>query len=411
MSAPPRARARAPLVERVEMRGHLVDSGLLARALDGIVENRCRFEIESLEIGRTNRDASHAVLRVTAADPAALRHARTLLSGLGATALTERDARFLRCPRDRVAPEGFYSTTNHHTWVRRRGRWVAVQEQKMDALVVQEGRRLVCRKFHELRRGAPVVCGLDGVRVVPESRPRDRDGFAFMQSEVSSEKWLKVAVRKVGELIRSARSRDERVVFVAGPVVVHTGGVGPLASLIRRGWVDALLAGNALAVHDAEQALYGTSLGVDLRSGRHPEGGHQNHLRAINVVTRAGSLARAVRSGLLRSGVVHEAVRRGIPIVLAGSLRDDGPLPDTITDMVQAQKAYVRALAGAGVVLILGSMLHGIAVGNLIPAWVRTVTVDVNPAVPTKLGDRGSSQAVGIVADAGQFLHLLDEEL
>ncbi len=197
--------------------------------------------------------------------------------------------------------------------------------------------------------------------------------------------------------------------MVAGPVVVHTGGAAPLASMIRRGLVQALLSGNALGVHDIEAALLGTSLGVRLSDGRQAEHGHRNHMRAINAIYHCGGIRQAVEPGKLTSGVLYECVKAGVPFVLAGSLRDDGPLPETITDMNQAQDAYAEQLKGAGLVLCLGSMLHSIATGNMLPSWVRIVCVDINPAVATKVSDRGTGQAVGVVTDVGLFLDLLAE--
>jgi lysine-ketoglutarate reductase/saccharopine dehydrogenase-like protein (TIGR00300 family) len=243
--------------------------------------------------------------------------------------------------------------------------------------------------------------------VLPEAKERDRLAFAFMTNGVSSERQVETAVRQTAALIRHTLAQGRKVAVVAGPVVVHTGGGPGLASLIRNGYVQVLLSGNALAVHDVEAALYGTSLGVRLADGRQEEHGHRNHMRAINAIYRAGGIRRAVESGLLRSGILYECVRAGVEFVLAGSLRDDGPLPETITDMNEAQDAYARALKGVGLVLCLGTMLHSIAVGNMLPSWVKVVCVDINPAVVTKVSDRGTGQAVGVVTDVGLFLELL----
>jgi lysine-ketoglutarate reductase/saccharopine dehydrogenase-like protein (TIGR00300 family) len=281
----------------------------------------------------------------------------------------------------------------------------------MDAMIVVDGERAFCRRLRDLRRGDRIVVGLRGIRVVPESKERDRLEFAFMSNGISSERQVDTAVRQTAALVRQAKENHFKVVVVAGPVVVHTGGVSGLASLIRDGWVQAVLSGNALGVHDVEAALFGTSLGIRLSDGRQEEHGHRNHMRAINAVYRAGGLGPAVASGRLRSGILYECVRAGVPFVLAGSLRDDGPLPDTITDMNAAQDAYAQQLAGAGLVLCLGSMLHSIATGNMLPGWVKIVCVDINPAVATKVSDRGTGQAVGVVADVGLFLDLLSKAL
>ena len=200
-------------------------------------------------------------------------------------------------------------------------------------------------------------------------------------------------------------------VVVAGPVVVHTGGVPGLSTLIRRGYVHALLAGNALAVHDIEAAVCGTSLGIRQSDGRQEEHGHRNHMRAINTINHAGSIPAAVASGRLTTGVMYECVRAGVPFVLAGSLRDDGPLPDCVTDMNVAQDKYAEQIQGAGLVLCLSSMLHTIATGNMLPSWVKMVCVDINPAVATKVSDRGSGQTVAVVTDVGLFLDHLAKAL
>ncbi|HUP04677.1 MAG TPA: hypothetical protein VMU19_11850, partial [Bryobacteraceae bacterium] len=253
--------------------------------------------------------------------------------------------------------------------------------------------------------------GVRGIRVWPESKERDRLEFAFMSNGISSERQVDTAVRQTAALVRQTVAQKLKVVVVAGPVVVHTGGVKGLAALIRGGFVHAVLSGNALGVHDAEAALYGTSLGVRLADGRQEEHGHRNHIRAINAIYHAGSVQAAVESGRLRTGILYECVKAGAPFVLAGSLRDDGPLPDTITDMNAAQDAYAAQLKGAGLVLCLGSMLHSIATGNMLPSWVRIVCVDINPAVATKVSDRGTGQAVAVIADVGLFLDLLSKVL
>jgi lysine-ketoglutarate reductase/saccharopine dehydrogenase-like protein (TIGR00300 family) len=313
--------------------------------------------------------------------------------------------------RDRCAPEDFYSTTNHRTYVRLGDRWIETENQRMDAMIVVRDGRASCRRLRDLRQGDRIVVGMRGIRVTPESKERDRLSFAFMSNGISSERQVETAVRQTAALVRQAIEQKLKVVAVAGPVVVHTGGVTGLAALIRLGFVHAVLSGNALGVHDAEASLFGTSLGVRLADGRQEEHGHRNHMRAINAIYHAGSVRQAVECGRLRSGILYECVRAGVPFVLAGSLRDDGPLPDTITDMNAAQDAYAAQLKGAGLVLCLGSMLHSIATGNMLPSWVKIVCVDINPAVATKVSDRGTGQAVGVVADVGLFLDLLSKAL
>lgn len=397
--------------ELVEAEGHLIDSHIMEQIFDTVVEFQGRFEVERFHIGRTNSDPSRLRLRVEAPSPEAMTRMLGQLLTLGCTPVESTDAALASVERDRCAPEDFYSTTNHRTSVRLSGEWVEVGSQRMDAMIVVAGGRATCRRLRDLRAGDRVVVGMRGIRVVPESKERDRLAFAFMSNGTSSERQVETAVRQTAALLRQTREAGHGVAVVAGPVVVHTGGAPPLAKLIASGWVQALLGGNALAVHDIEAALYGTSLGVRQSDGRQEEHGHRNHMRAINAIYHAGSIEQAVTSGRLTTGIMYECVKARVPFVLAGSLRDDGPLPDTITDMNLAQDAYAAALSGAGLVLCLGSMLHSIATGNMLPSWVRIVCVDINPAVVTKVSDRGTGQAVGVVTDVGLFLDLLSRNL
>jgi lysine-ketoglutarate reductase/saccharopine dehydrogenase-like protein (TIGR00300 family) len=403
--------------EVVEAEGHLIDSHIMEDIFDKVVEYSGRFEVEEFRIGRTNSEASYLRLKVEAPEDASLQRLLQALHELGCSAVDAGDAVLREVERDRCAPEDFYSTTNHRTYVRHGHKWLEAENQRMDAMIVVAEGRAFCRRLRDLRQGDQIVTGLRGIRVAPESKERDRLAFAFMSNGISSERQVETAVRQTVALVRqtleasSKNALGQKVIVVAGPVVVHTGGVAGLSSLIRGGCVQAVLAGNALGVHDIEAALFGTSLGVRLADGRQEEHGHRNHMRAINAVYHAGSVKQAVESGRLGSGVLYECVKAGIPFVLAGSLRDDGPLPDTITDMNAAQDAYAEQLKGAGLVLCLGSMLHSIATGNMLPSWVKIVCVDINPAVATKVSDRGTGQAVGVVTDVGLFLDLLSKAL
>jgi lysine-ketoglutarate reductase/saccharopine dehydrogenase-like protein (TIGR00300 family) len=400
-----------PFQEVVEAEGHLIDSHIMENIFDQVVEQHGRFEVEQFRIGRTNSEPSYLRLKVETADAGALARLLNTLLELGCAPVDSGDAVLSPVERDKCAPEDFYSTTNHRTLVRIGGQWTEVENQRMDAMIVVEGARAFCRRLRDLRAGDRIVVGLRGIRVVPESKERNRLEFAFMSNGISSERQVETAVRQTAALVRGVVENGQKVVVVAGPVVVHTGGVPGLSALIRCGWVQAVLSGNALGVHDAEAALFGTSLGVSLADGRQAEHGHRNHMRAINAIYRAGSVKAAVEQGALQSGILYECVKAGIPFVLAGSLRDDGPLPDTITDMNAAQDAYAAQLKGAGLVICLGSMLHSIATGNMLPGWVKIVCVDINPAVATKVSDRGTGQAVGVVADVGLFLDLLSKAL
>lgn len=397
--------------EVVEAQGHLIDSHVMEQIFDKVVEYGGRFEVEEFSIGRTNSDASYLRMKIETQTQDDLDQLLGHLLGLGCAPADSGDAILKTVDRDTCAPEDFYSTTNNRTRIRSGGQWIDVESQRMDAMIVVSNGSAHCRRLRDLKAGDRVVAGMRGIRVVPESKERDRLGFSFMSNEISSERQVETAVRQTAALMKHAVEQGQRIVVVAGPVVVHTGGAAPLACLIRKGWVHALLGGNALAVHDIEAALLGTSLGVRMADGRQAEHGHRNHMRAINAVNHAGSIAGAVKSGRLTTGIMYEAVEKNIPIVLAGSLRDDGPLPDTITDMNAAQDAYAAELRGAGVVLCLGSMLHSIATGNMLPAWVKIVCVDINPAVATKVSDRGTGQAVGVVTDVGLFLDLLSRAL
>ena len=399
------------LQEVVEAQGHLIDSHVMEDIFDKVVEHNAKFEVEQFRIGRTNSEPSYLRLKVEAPDEAALEHLLQELLGLGCAPVESGDAALREVERDRCAPEDFYSTTNHKTHVRHGQKWIEVENQRMDAMIVVRDGQAQCRRLRDLRRGDRIVVGLRGIRVIPESKERDRLAFAFMSNGISSERQVETAVRQTAALVRHAVEQKQKVVVVAGPVVVHTGGVAGLSTLIRNGYVHAVLSGNALGVHDIEAALFGTSLGVRLVDGRQEEHGHRNHMRAINAMYHAGSVRAAVEAGRLESGVLYECVKANVPFVLAGSLRDDGPLPETITDMNCAQDSYAEQLKGAGLVLCMGTMLHSIATGNMLPSWVKIVCVDINPAVATKVSDRGTGQAVGVVADVGLFLDLLSKAL
>ncbi len=397
--------------ETIEAEGHLIDSHLLEAVFDKVIEHGAKFEIVRFEIGRTNEQFSHVVMKVHAPSSGLLGELLEDLLALGCHRTEQTDANLCACDRDGCAPEDFYSTTNHRTQVRHAGRWITAERQRMDAAIVVRDGRATCVKLRDLRAGDRVVCGTGGLRVLPDFKERERGGFSFMSSEVSSERRVELAASRVAQWMQRIRAANGRTVVVAGPVVVHTGAAGALAAIIRNGYVSALLAGNALAVHDAENALFGTSLGIHLERGEMAEHGHRNHMRAINLVRRAGGLCAAARSGILTRGILYECVCRNVPFVLAGSIRDDGPMPETITETNQAQELYAQHLEDAALVLCLGTMLHSIGVANLVPSWIPLVAVDINPAVVTKIADRGSSQTTGLVTDVGLFLHLLGKML
>jgi len=396
--------------ETVTMEGHLIDSDILRRAFARIVEDGGEFEVQEFKVGKTNDDPSFVRLSVNAPDPERLDRILEALSYLGAAAVVA-DAKFAPAEADGILPDEFYSTTNFDTHVRVDGRWEAARDQKMDCALVLRGGAPHCVKQGQVKKDEAVALRGPGIRVRPPERSRGYSVFGFMTNEVSAEVNKGIAIAGTAREMRKSRQAGDKIVVVAGPAVVHSGGDVSLARLVRDGWVDVLLTGNAFAVHDLEKSILKTSLGVCQMSGHAVEGGSRNHLWAINAVNRAGGVRQAVDSGLVTSGVMYEAVRRAIPFVLAGSIRDDGPLRDVLTDTVAAQKAYVEALRGAGICLMLASALHSIAVGNLLPARVKSVCVDMTESVPVKLSNRGTMQAIGLVTDVGFFLERLEAEL
>jgi lysine-ketoglutarate reductase/saccharopine dehydrogenase-like protein (TIGR00300 family) len=400
-----------PLSRRFHAEGHLIDSGLLTRMLNAIVDARATYRVISFDMGRTRADSSRLEIEVTAAGEEEISCVTGLLTNLGCYEKATVEALLRPAPADSCVPDDFYATTNRRTQVYRGGTWRDVADMRMDGVIVARGDALSCSLIRDVKAGEQVVCTGRSVRIFPLFREQDSEEFGFMASDVSSERSVDVAISRVAGEMARMKASGGKVVVVAGPVVIHTGGGPALCSLIRGGYVSGLLAGNALAVHDVEDALFGTSLGIALETGHAVQEGHRNHIRAINAVFRAGSLRAAVTAGTLMRGVMYEAVKAGVPFVLAGSLRDDGPLPETVTDMIGAQRAYRAMVKDAAMVIMLSTMLHSIATGNMIPAWVKTICVDINPAVVTKLSDRGSGQTIGIVTDVGLFLRSLAEKL
>jgi lysine-ketoglutarate reductase/saccharopine dehydrogenase-like protein (TIGR00300 family) len=397
----------------VELRGHIIDSLILPRVWAAIMDAGARYEVREMRVGRSESEPSYARLEVLAETPEALDELVLELQQLGAMPAEERDARTERVAQAGVLPDDFYATTNLPTWVRVDGRWLEVEHIEMDVAVVVDravGRARTC-PMHEVAAGDEVVVGHAGIRVEPLERPRERELFGFMQNPISSERAKALVIHEVASALRQAREQGGRVLFVLGPAVVHTAARASIASLIRRGYIQVIFGGNAIVAHDVEAAMFGTSLGIDLETGEPVEHGHRNHLRAINAVRAAGSLGAARERGLLGDGIVAAALEQGVELVLAGSIRDDGPIPEVITDAVAAQAAMRRAVRGVEVAVMVASMLHGIATGNLLPATVRTFVVDINPAVVTKLADRGTAQAVGLVTDAELFLQALADAL
>jgi lysine-ketoglutarate reductase/saccharopine dehydrogenase-like protein (TIGR00300 family) len=402
-----------PFVEEVEVRGHIIDSLILPKILDAIAANGGNCRIKQITIGKLRDDPSHAVLEVRAESEDELQKLLALIADHGAVPTDVRDCSFVAADIDGAYPEDFYSTTNQRTEVRVAGHWIEVADQEMDCAVLFDPKKknARCLAMCDTRRGDQIVVGHAGVRVFPEERARGAETFEFMGSNVSTEKPKNVAIRQIARQLAENRAAGGRTAVVAGPAVVHTGSGEFLEQIIRMGYVDVLLAGNALATHDIEQALFGTSLGVYLDRGIPAEAGHAHHLRAINRIRRLGGIRPAVEKGELRSGVMYECVRHGVDYLLAGSIRDDGPLPDVVTDILEAQRQMREKLHGVTFCLMIATTLHSIAVGNLLPSWVHVVCVDINPSTAIKLADRGSFQTVSLVTDVAPFLRALVDEL
>ena len=382
---------------------------MLPQVMDLVMDHGGNFTIEELKVGQHKTDTSLCRMEVVASSAEQLDRIVRQARALGATAESELPAQLEKVTKDGVFPEGFYSTSNLPTEVLIDGTWVTVEDIEMDCAIAVDSNagRARCIVFQGARPGMEIVVGHQGVRVTPIERSRQTEIFTFMASEVSAEKPKKVLIAAIAEEMKQIRTSGGRIVVVAGPAVVHTGAGRYLSRLIELGYVHVLFAGNALAVHDVESALFGTALGVNVESGLAIEHGHEHHMRAINRVRAAGGLKQMVESGQLTSGVMKSAIDHGVEYVLAGSVRDDGPLPDVITDMVEAQQRMRASLSGVRMALMLSTMLHSIATGNMLPAGVRTVCVDINPAVVTKLADRGSWQSIGLVTDVESFLREL----
>ena len=400
--------------EQIELRGHIIDSLILPKVLDEILTNGGTFSIREINIGKQRHDASYACIDVFGPSPEIVDALVRRLRQHGAEVVEQKDVTLVPAPADGVFPTDFYVTTNQQTFVHLWGKWIEALPATMDCAIAVDVEKQAAStvKFSQVRKGMLIAVGHHGIRVVPAQRSTDRKSvFEFMASNVSSEKPKSAVIREIAEEMRMARKEGGKILVVAGPAVVHTGAGEHFEKMIERGYVNLLFAGNALATHDIEQALYGTSLGVYLERGALADEGHENHMRAINAIRAAGGITQAVAKGVLRQGIMHCCVQHNIDFVLAGSIRDDGPLPEVITDTLAAQRAMRTKIEGVTIALMMGTMLHSIAVGNLLPAHVKTICVDINPSVVTKLTDRGTFQAIGLVTDIEPFLRELTEFL
>jgi lysine-ketoglutarate reductase/saccharopine dehydrogenase-like protein (TIGR00300 family) len=401
--------------ETVEISGHLIDTGILSRVLDDIREYGGDWVIDRFDVGHEAADLSAATITISSDDDEALQRLLMRLQTRGVNQVDPGESETSVCEIDGVFPDFFYSTTNLATRIRLAGRWVPVENPEMDCgLIVDDSRepvRVYTLPMADVKAGMQVVCGASGLRVDVPAMTKAEGSFGFMESDVSSEKPQAVLVRQVADGIRAAKQDGQKVLWVGGPGVVHTGAAPAMVALVDAGFVDVLFAGNALATHDIESSLFGTSLGVDLAQGRGVEHGHEHHIRALNTIRKAGSIKDAVDQGVLTGGIMHAMVTQGKEYVLVGSVRDDGPLPDVYTDVLDGQRAMRAKIQGVGFCLMVATMLHSVATGNILPASIPLVCVDINPATVTKLADRGSSQARGIVTDVGLFLEQLASEL
>lgn len=398
--------------EAVQLKGHLIDSGQLSRTLDDILDSGGDYEIQDLVFGKTKNDESTARIVVSHDDPATLTDLLVRLQTHGANPVETADAILEPAPMDGVFPEGFHSSTNFDTFVRLDGQWTPVSNPEMDCGLVLRDGSVTTVAMSDVKAGEPVIVGFLGVKVEVPKPPKSSDTvFEFMNSVVSSEKPQALQVRQIADQMRECKKAGKRILWVGGPAIVHTGGAPALSRLVEAGYVDVLFGGNALAVHDIESNMYGTSLGVDLSKGSGVDHGHENHIRAINRVRSHGSIAGAVEAGAITDGLMYTMVKNDKPYVLVGSVRDDGPLPDVYTDVIEGQRAMREQIGNVGFAIMVSSMLHSIATGNILPASIPLVCVDINPSTVTKLADRGSAQAQGVVTDVGLFMEQLALEL
>ncbi|MDO9325874.1 MAG: TIGR00300 family protein [Methanoregula sp.] len=399
--------------QEIELQGHIIDSGIMTQLFDRVMDMGGNFEILVFDIGKEKTDPSYARLRIAASDKEKLHSILSELHRIGARPVEVKDVYLVPAEGDRIVPKGFYTTTNHPTQVKYCGEWITVEPTKMDFLIVVDPKNKTAQStaLAKVKKGDLVVLGEQGVNVSYPERPRESSTFEFMHGTVSPERPSETLIAQIAGEILEVRKKGGKIAIVGGPAIIHTGADKALAEMIHKGYIDVLFAGNALATHDIEYNLFGTSLGMDISTGKPVMGGHKHHLYAISEILRAGSIKSAVDSGVVTGGIMYECIKNNIPFVLAGSIRDDGPLPDVITDVMTAQDVMRKHIAGCSMILMIATLLHSIAVGNCLPSSVKTVCVDINPASLTKLMDRGSMQAIGVVSDAGTFLPLLVKQL
>ncbi|OGL40845.1 MAG: TIGR00300 family protein [Candidatus Schekmanbacteria bacterium GWA2_38_11] len=400
--------------ELVEIKGHIIDSLTFPKILDEILDHGGNYQTEEISIGKTKKDQSYARIKIFAPSKTILENILARILKLGAMPIEETEAKLKDAEQDGIFPDDFHITTNLSTKVRISGKWLTVQNICMDSgiAVTPDLKKAYCIKMNDLKKGDKIVVGYEGVKVSPETRVKHRGIFEFMGSSISPEKSKWLMIKNLAEGMKNIKNKREgKILFVCGPAVIHTGARKHLEMLINEGYVDVLFSGNGFATHDIEASLFGTSLGVSIKEGIQTKKGHEHHIRTINTIRKAGGIKQAVKQGILREGILHSCIKNNVDLVLTGSIRDDGPLPEVITDMKEAQTAMREKIKGVVLSIMIASMLHSIAVGNILPASVTTVCVDMNPEVVTKLSDRGSFHAIGLVTDAELFLRELTNYL
>jgi len=398
--------------QEIEVSGHLIDSLILTKIFDSIMDLKGEFQVQEIDIGKRKKDQSYARLLVTGKNQKHLDNILETIYREGAVSKIQKEIILKKSPKNYVMPDKFYSTTNNHTQVFHKGKWIQVENMMMDKCIVVKGNSAFCVPVRDIRKGDQIIVGEKGIKITPPVRPREGvNVFEFMGSSSSSERPTQHIAKKVAEDIYNTKKRGGKIILVGGPAIVHTGAADAVSELIKSGYIDGVLAGNALAVHDIEYATLGTSLGMNVNDATLAYHGYRNHMDAINSVFKAGSIANMVKTKKLKKGIMYECVKNKVPFVLAGSIRDDGPLPDVITDMIQAQREYKKVLKDADMVIMISTMLHSIATGNMLPANVKVIVVDINQPTVTKLMDRGTWQALGIVSDVGAFLPLVVQEI
>lgn len=394
--------------QEIEVSGHLIDSLILTKIFDKIMDLKGEFQVQEIDIGKRKKDQSYARLLVKGKNQKHLDNILETIYREGAVSNIQKEITLKKSSKNYVMPDNFYSTTNNHTQVFHKGKWIQVENMMMDKCIVVKGNKAFCVPVRDIKKGDQIIVGEKGIKITPPERPREGvNVFEFMGSSSSSERPTQHIAKKVAEDIYNTKKKGGKIVIVGGPAIVHTGAANAVSELIKSGYIDGVLAGNALAVHDVEYATLGTSLGMNVHDATLAYHGHRNHMDAINAVFKAGSIANMVKTGKLTRGIMYECVKNRIPFVLAGSIRDDGPLPDVITDVTQAQREYKKILKDADMVVMISTMLHSIATGNMLPANVKVIVVDINQPTVTKLMDRGTWQALGIVSDVGAFLPMV----